>query len=260
MDLQLANKKIAIAGASRGIGYSIASHFVNEGADISICARGKESLDTAVKALSSNKSNQVVGSVCDLSIKEDVFSWVKSTKKALSGLDCLVINASAMATGSELDNWKASFELDLMSAVNLVKSARPYLEKSSSPSILIISSTAAVENAVDLFEPEEVGPYGVFKAALINYAASLSTTLAPKGIRVNTISPGAVEFEDGVWDKIKKSNPDLYQKAIKRCRLGKLSKPEDVAYAALFLCSPLAGNITGTNLIIDGGSTRRVQF
>ena len=103
-------------------------------------------------------------------------------------------------------------------------------------------------------------PYAAMKAAIIHHAAALAQRLAPKGIRVNTISPGPVHIENGAWDKIKAGRPEFYDSTIAKVPLGRLGTPEEIAAAIAFLCSPIVGFMTGTNLVVDGGMTKRVQF
>jgi 3-oxoacyl-[acyl-carrier protein] reductase len=104
------------------------------------------------------------------------------------------------------------------------------------------------------------GPYGVFKAALIHYAKGLSFQLAAKNIRVNSLSPGNTYFPGGVWDKIEHTNPQLYNEALALNPTGRMGKPEEMARGVIFLASPAASFITGTNLVVDGALTRGVQF
>jgi len=104
------------------------------------------------------------------------------------------------------------------------------------------------------------GPYGVFKAALIHYAKGLSFQLAAKNIRVNALSPGNTYFPGGVWEKIEHGNPDLYKAAMALNPTGRMGRPEEMARAIVFLASPAASFITGTNLVVDGALTRGVQF
>jgi len=98
------------------------------------------------------------------------------------------------------------------------------------------------------------------KAGLINYAKNLSIMLAPKQIRVNTICPGPIYFKGGAWENIKTNMPAVYEGALSQIALGRMGTAEDVAAATLYLSSPVAGYVTGANLILDGGFTKRVNF
>lgn len=103
-------------------------------------------------------------------------------------------------------------------------------------------------------------PYGVLKAALIHYGKTLSVRHAPDGIRVNSVSPGNVYFADGVWGEIERETPELFAECLACNPLGRMATPAEVAQAVLFVASPAASFITGTNLLIDGGLTQGVQF
>ena len=261
MHLQLTNKSVLVTGASRGIGYAIARQFLREEANVSICARDNTRLQQALENLTQQApDNTIMGSAIDVVDKAALSEWIDTSAEKLDGIDILVINTSAMTPANNEESWRHSFETDLLAARHCVEFSRNYLQQSKQAAIIFIASTAAVESAIDVMSNADVGPYGVVKAGLLNYASSLSTVLAPEGIRVNTVSPGPIEFEGGVWDKIKHSNKNLYHNMLKRCRLGRLGNPKDVANAVVFLASPAASFITGTNLIVDGGATRRVQF
>ena len=132
--------------------------------------------------------------------------------------------------------------------------AMRFEQGSKAASIVIISSVSGRE--VDF----AAGPYGVFKAALIHYAKGLSFQLAAKNIRVNALSPGNTYFPGGVWEKIEHGNPALYQQALALNPTGRMGKPEEMARGVVFLASPAASFITGTNLVVDGALTRGVQF
>jgi NAD(P)-dependent dehydrogenase (short-subunit alcohol dehydrogenase family) len=179
---------------------------------------------------------------------------VQDAAGELGGLDIVVCNVSALAIGQDEASWKAEFETDMMGTVRAVNAAMPFLETSAAPAIVIISSVSGRE--VDF----AAGPYGVFKAALIHYAKGLSFQLAAKGIRVNTVSPGNTYFPGGVWEKIQHGNPDLYAQALALNPTGRMGKPEEMARAVVFLASPAASFITGTNLVVDGALTRGVQY
>ena len=97
------------------------------------------------------------------------------------------------------------------------------------------------------------------KAALINYVSNLANTLAQKGIRANTVSPGTIYFKGGVWHDRERESPEIFKMAMGRNPLGRMGMPEEVANAVTFLASPAAGFITGANLVVDGGITQRLQ-
>jgi 3-oxoacyl-[acyl-carrier protein] reductase len=143
---------------------------------------------------------------------------------------------------------------DLMGAVRLVNAALPYLEKSKAAAIVTISSVSGRE--IDF----AAGPYGTFKAALVHDTHGLANQLAAKKIRANSLSPGNTFFEGGIWDQIKSGNPDLYKTALALNPTGRMGTPQEMANAAVFLASPAASFITGTNLVVDGALTRGVQL
>ena len=180
--------------------------------------------------------------------------WVASSAAELGGVDIVVANVSALAIPDETANWHASFDVDLMGTVGLVKAALPYLERSTAASILTISSVSGRE--IDF----AAGPYGVVKAAIIHYTQGLAYQLAPRGIRANSLSPGNTYFSGGVWENIEQHNPELFAKAMALNPTGRMAKPAEIARAAAFLVSPAASFITGANLLVDGALTRGVQF
>ena len=181
-------------------------------------------------------------------------AWVADSAAALGGLDIVIANVSALAIGSDEESWSQEFNVDLMHTVRLVDAAMPFLERSEAAAIVAISSVSGRE--IDF----AAGPYGTFKAALIHYIQGLAYQLAPKEIRANSVSPGNVYFEGGVWNVIKDSNRALYDKALSLNPTGRMGKPEEVARAAVFLASPKATYISGTNLVVDGALTRGVQL
>jgi 3-oxoacyl-[acyl-carrier protein] reductase len=98
-------------------------------------------------------------------------------------------------------------------------------------------------------------PYAAVKAAVINYTMSQALMLAPKRIRVNAIAPGSIEFPGGMWEQRKMAHPRLYRAVLQSIPWGRLGHPDEVANAAVFLCSSAASWVTGQTLIVDGGQT-----
>ena len=194
------------------------------------------------------------GAGVDVADKTALEGFVAESAKALGGLDILVANVSALAVQDNEEAWRQAFEIDMMHTVRAANAALPLLEQSKHPAIVIISSVSGRE--VDFTGPA----YGAFKAALIHYAQRLAFQLAPKGIRVNAVSPGNTYFDGGVWHNIEKDLPDLFKQALALNPTGRMATPEEIARGVVFLASPASSFTTGTNLVIDGALTRGVQL
>lgn len=248
MDLGLRGKRAVITGGSRGIGRAIAEAFAAEGVNVSICARNADEVAAAVDSLTA-KGVKVFGRALDVADGAALAEWISSSARELGGIDALVCNVSALAVGDSAETWEKSFRVDIMHTVNAVAAAVPFLEKSRGGSIVLISSVSGFE--VDF----AAGSYGAFKAALIHYAKGLSRQLVSKGIRVNCVSPGNTYFDGGIWQTIEKNMPDLFNSTLKVNPTGKFGTPAEVANGVVFLSSPAASRISGTNLVIDGALT-----
>jgi NAD(P)-dependent dehydrogenase (short-subunit alcohol dehydrogenase family) len=251
MDLGLKGKNVLVTGGSKGIGLAIAELFADEGANVAICARNAEGVDKVVKALAAKKV-KAWGRGIDVADPDALKQWVEGAAAEFGGIDAIVCNVSALAVGDTPETWEKSFRTDMMHTVNSVAAALPYLEKSKAASVTIISSVSGFE--VDF----AAGSYGAFKAALIHYAKGLSNQLIAKGIRVNSVSPGNTYFEGGIWQNIEQGVPDLFKTAMGLNPTGKMGTPQEVAAGVVFVASPVASRISGTNLIIDGALTKAV--
>ena len=101
--------------------------------------------------------------------------------------------------------------------------------------------------------------YGTMKAALFFYMKSLARHVAPMGIRANVVSPGTVLFPGGYWDKVRLDDPKGFQENVDFNPMGRMGTPEEIANVVVFLSSPMAGFVSGTNVVVDGTATMRVQ-
>jgi NAD(P)-dependent dehydrogenase (short-subunit alcohol dehydrogenase family) len=252
MDLGLKGKKAVITGGSRGIGRAIANLLIAEGADVAICARDAEAVDKAVAELSAN--GKAIGAGVDVADKEALQSWVTSAAEELGGIDILVPNVSAGGGQMDENGWRANLDVDILGTTHAIEAAMPFLQASDAGSIVVIGTTAAVE---DFLGPQT---YNAMKAALIVHSQGLAQALASSGIRVNAVSPGPIFIEGGAWDFIKNNMADIYNSTLANQPSGRMGSAGEVANAVVFLASPAASWVTGVNLIVDGGFTKRVQL
>lgn len=246
MDLNLKGKRVVIAGGSRGIGRAIAMAFAQEGAAVSICARGADGVKDAETALKRTGAT-VHAATCDLGDGDAVRAYVEAAAKALGGIDILVNNASGFGRTDDEAGWAASINVDLMGSVRATQTAILHLQKAGGGAILHISSISGLAPSV------RTPPYGAVKAALIQLTLTQAAALAKDNIRVNCIAPGSIEFPGGVWDQAKTGNPKLYDSILGGIPFGRMGTAEEVANAAVFLCSAAASWVTGQALAVDGG-------
>jgi 3-oxoacyl-[acyl-carrier protein] reductase len=253
MDLGLKGKKVIMNGGSHGIGLETLKLFAAEGCDVAFFSRDEGRVSAAAAEIGKS-GNKVQADVLDMTDNPDGYiAWLNKALEALGGCDIFIHTASSSGQGATQD-WQRGLDLDILGGVRAVEVLTPALAASGSGAIILMSSTAAVET---FFSPQA---FNALKAALITYGSQLSQALAGKGIRVNTVSPGPIEYKTGNWDAIKGGMPDFYNATVAQMPMGRLGAPDEVARSVVFLASPASSYTTGTNLIIDGGYTKRVQF
>ncbi|USJ02067.1 SDR family oxidoreductase [Xanthomonas prunicola] len=241
-------QRVLIAGGSRGIGLAIAEGFVRHGAQVSICARNVAGLAQAAEALAPHGA-PVHTQPCDLADATQIDAYVHAAAQALGGLDVVINNASGYGHGNDDASWQAGLEVDLMAAVRCNRAALPYLRSSAAAVILNISSINAQRPT-----PRAIA-YSTAKAALNYYTTALAAELARARIRVNAIAPGSIEFPDGLWERRRAEEPQLYARIRDSIPFGGFGQVQHIADAALFLASPQARWITGQVLAVDGGQS-----
>ena len=253
MDLGLKGRKVIINGGARGLGLAALKLFVAEGCDVAFFGRDPEKVAAAKEALASG-GTKVFGEAFDMAADHQAYrDWLVRAAGELGGCDIFIHNASSSGAGKTGD-WQVTFDLDMMGAVGGVEALTPALAESGTGSIILMSSTAAFETFV---APQA---FNAIKAAIITYGSQLAQALAPQGIRVNCVSPGPIEYPGGNWEMIKGVMPDFYNGTRAAMPMGRLGEPDEVARAVVFLASPAASYISGTNLVVDGSFTKRVQF
>ena len=248
MLLDFTGRRVIITGGSRGIGRSTALAFAKAGADVSICARGVETLEKTRGEIAA-AGCMVHAATCNLADEAAIKAYVAAAAKALGGIDILISNASGIDnTGN---SWLDCLNVDVMAAVRLADAAEPFLGQATNASIINVTSISGMM-------PSAHDPaYAAAKAALINFTTSQAVRLAPKQIRANAVAPGSIDFPGGFWDRCRTETPDVYKSVQDSIPFGRYGKPEEIANAILFLASPLASWVTGQTLVVDGGQVLR---
>lgn len=246
MKLDFGGQRVVVCGGSRGIGRSIALAFAACGAAVSVCARGASALDSVRNDLLAH-GGTVHTAQCDLASADDIDRYVHDAAAVLGGIDVLVNNASGFGIGNDEAAWHASIDVDLMATVRASAAAEPWLVKSGQGAIVNVSSISGFRAS------SRTPAYAAVKAAVIHLTTSQAAMLARKGVRVNCVAPGSIEFPGGLWEARKLSAPQLYASIRDSIPAGRLGTPEEVAQVVVFLASPLAGWVTGQTLSVDGG-------
>ena len=246
MSFDFSGKRVIVCGGSRGIGRSTALAFAASGAAVSICARGAETLETT-RAEVAALGHAAHAGVCDLADQASIEAYIEAAASTLGGVDVLVNNGSGFGMTDDVAGWSAGFAVDVMAVVHASHAALPHLRAAAAGCIVSVTSISAMRPSTRSV------PYGAVKAATIHYTATQAAQLAPDGIRVNSVAPGAIEFPGGTWEKRREESPALYERVRNLIPSKRLGKPEEVADVILFLASPQARWVTGQTIVVDGG-------
>jgi NAD(P)-dependent dehydrogenase (short-subunit alcohol dehydrogenase family) len=257
VNLDLAGKVVVVTGASKGIGLAVARAFAEEGARV---VAGARSGSPELAALDERDGVAVV--LGDLTTVAGCDAVMAEAEARFGGVDVLVNNVGGVRPRTDGflavtdEDWLWSWETNLLSAVRATRSALPHLLRRAPSTVVTVCSVNAA-----LPDPGVID-YSAAKAALRSFSKSLSKELGPHGVRVNTVSPGPVETalwlgEGGVADTLSHAQgvdpAAVRAAAVAGTPTERFTRPEEVAAAVTFLASSRAGNITGADLLIDGG-------
>jgi len=253
MNLGLADKRVLVTGASRGIGLAIAESFLREGARVALLARTPKTLQEAAKRLAGDHGQDrvlaIAGDAADENLWPDALNLVRNTWE---GLDIVVANVGdgrgVPDALPDRPGFASSWRTNFTTAEQAARATLPLLEESGG-CLLFISSIAGLET---IGAPTD---YSVAKSALIALSKQMAHKLAPR-VRVNCLAPGNVLFPGGSWDAKIQADTNRVSALIEATvPMKRFGTPQEMADAALFLCSERAGFVTGTCLVVDGGQT-----
>jgi 3-oxoacyl-[acyl-carrier protein] reductase len=260
MDLGLRGKVAVVAASSKGLGRAVAEELAAEGADLVICARGQQALEEAADSIRQRAAVKVVDVAADVSDPEDAARVVKVALEEFGRVDILVTNSGGPPSGSfetlTSDMWEAATRLLLKSAVELTRAVLPGMKERRWGRILNVTSIAAKQPIEGLMLSNSL------RAAVIGFARTLATEVAPFGVTVNNLLPGYTrtdrvqELARAASGKAGTSDTDIVSKWEKEIPMGRLGEPREFAALAAFLASERASYITGSSIAVDGGWIR----
>jgi NAD(P)-dependent dehydrogenase (short-subunit alcohol dehydrogenase family) len=247
----LEGKVAIVTGGSRGIGLAIATAFARAGASVALAARGAERLERAAAEVEA-AGGRAVALPTDVTDPAAVRTLVERTVEALGTVDVLVNNAGAAPFFASIDQVRLEgfdkyFRINFYGAVHCTREVGRVLLAKGEGCVLNVSSVAGFVASPGL------SYYASAKAALIALTRTVAREWAPSGVRVNALAPGWIATE--LNEPARRGIPGFEEQALASIPLGRWGTPEDVAGAALFLCSPAASFITGAVLVVDGGQT-----
>jgi 3-oxoacyl-[acyl-carrier protein] reductase len=257
MDLGLKDCKAFIAGASKGLGKACAKALAGEGARVFICSRNGEDLKRAAA-----ECKAAGYSVADVSRPAEVKRVVAEAVAALGGLDCLVTNAGGPPTASFENagdgDWDISYQLNLMSAVRLIRETLPALKASGRGRIVNLTGYGVKEPMTDLVVSDSI------RAGVTVMAKTIASDLAPYGITVNNIAPGPImtdrltEILSARAKSLGITRDEQFRRFSETIPVRRMGQPNEIGDLCAYLCSPQAGYLTGQTIVVDGGVNRSI--
>jgi len=261
MDLQLKDRIVLITGGSKGIGLAVAKEFLENEAQVVICARDTDRLSSVVADLKNEfPSTRVWGKGCDVTDLAQIEALVKFMETEIGGVDILINNAGAGSEETNMDapdeKWYHYWDLHVMSAIRLSRLCVPLMKERPGEGVIINTASMCATQPL-YYEPI----YNTTKAALNMYSKCLAAELIKDNIRVSTLSPGLVLTPDwySTAGKLSEKEGITVQQYFDRIAqqlapIGRFASAEEVSHFFVFLASPLCSYCLGTNFHVDGGA------
>ena len=252
--MRLENKVSLISGGGTGIGAATARLMAKEGAFVAVAGRRAEPLNDVVKSIE-DSGGHAIALPGDVIHPEDCQRFVDETIQLFGRLNILVNNAGTSAVGTALETnpeqWHQVMDTNATATFMMCRCALPHIITAGKGSIVNISSVSGIRGN------SRRAAYNASKGAVCNLTKNLAVDFGPKGVRANSILPGLVETDMPKYFMTRdgRSWEQVVAEARQKYPIGRIGKPDDIAYCAVFLASDEAAWITGQMIAVDGGLT-----
>ncbi|HEX2867534.1 MAG TPA: SDR family oxidoreductase [Ignavibacteriales bacterium] len=257
MDFQLKDKTVLVTASSSGIGRAVAEIFVQEGCNVAICARTKESLIKAADEIKKAYGVEPLWCVCDINAAKDISTTIDVVNKNFGHIDILVNNCGGPVPGIfenlNDEEWQSAFEQVLLSVVRFSRAVLPMMKERRWGRIINLTSIAVKQPLENLMLSNSL------RNAVIGFTKTLSNEAGKYNVTVNSVAPGYTltkrlyELSINRAKLTGESHEHTLAEMAKEVPLSRLARPDEIASAVVYLASEQAGYITGNTIQVDGG-------
>jgi len=263
LDLELRGRVALVTGGGRGIGRTVSLLLAKHGVHVALCGRTAETLEATAQEIRA-LGVQAWPLVADVSRREDIERFIEHAVAAAGRVDILVNNAVTSHTApfeeQTDDHWRYHIDVKLLAYIRCARGVLPHLQRNGWGRIVNIGGmTARIVAPLRMTN-------GVVNAGVADFTKQFANHVAPHNVTVNCVHPGTTAT-DRMLQNLKRQAADAgvsldetTARAIAEIPMGRLIRPEDIASAVLFFCSPLASIVTGQCIAVDGGSAMSVNY
>lgn len=262
MDLGLQDKVAMVAASSKGLGKAVALSLAGEGANVSICARGADELQATASEIRDATGSTVLAVPTDVTRREQIDAWVDQTVAELGPPLIVVTNAGGPSPGNFFDlteeDWRAAFDLTLMSATHLAYKTVPYMREAGWGRLIAVTSISVKMSLDNLMLSNSI------RMSVIGLTKSLSNEFAGEGITVNSVLPGWTRTErveellQARADRDGTTPDEIAAGITHNIPAGRMAVPQEFGDVVTFLASERASYVNGVALQVDGGNYKAV--
>lgn len=248
---RLDGKAAVVTGAGAGIGRAIAELFASAGASVMVSDLDGAAAETVAAGVVADGA-EAVGTACDVTVEADLDRLVNLAAERFGGVDILVNNAGGGGPkpfDMPMSDFEWAYRLNVFALFRLTQLCAPHMSQRGGGAVLNISSMAGENTNSDM------ASYASSKAAVNHLTRNIAYDLGPMGVRVNAIAPGAIKTH--ALSTV--LTPEIEKRMLTKTPLGRLGEPDDIAYAALFLCSPASAWVSGQVLTVSGGGVQELD-